>query len=69
MRITIFDLITALWVDFSKLLEKLIVKYPSKRAHFKEISVEDFMRGIFNDACAVFSSDFHYKSIMLWVLI
>ena len=33
------------------------------RAHFKERSAEDFIRSIFNAACAMLFSDFLYKSI------
>ena len=39
---------------FSKLLEKIAVKYPSNKVHFEEISAED-MRGVFNDAYVIYS--------------
>ena len=33
------------------------------RAHFKESSVEDFMRSIFNHVYAILFSDFLFKSV------
>ena len=60
----VFDLITKLCAYiFSKLLEKLALKYPSNKVHFKERSAEDFMRSAFNDAYAMSFSDFLYQSI------
>ena len=51
-------------LDFSKSLNKLAVKYSPNKGNFKERSAEDFMRSIFNDAYAIFFSDFLlYKSI------
>ena len=51
-------------LDFSKLLNRLLVKYPPiKGSTLKERSEEDFMKSIFNDAYAILFSDFLYKSI------
>ena len=44
--------------SFSKLLWKLVVKYP-----LKERSAEDCMIGLFNDTYVISFSDFLYKSI------
>ena len=47
-------------IGFSKFLETIV----AKKAYFKERAAEDFMRGIFNDANAIFFFlNFLYKSI------
>ena len=60
--ITVFDLITALWLRFFQSCWKTCSKI-STRVHFKERSAEDFMRSVFNDAYALLFSVFLYKII------
>ena len=50
-------------LGFSKLLNKLVVKYQPKRALFKERLAEDLMRKVLDDCFAVLLSDFLYKNI------
>ena len=48
-------------LDFSKLLNKLVVKYHLIRAHFKERSAES----VLNDAFAILFSDFLIKTYVV----
>ena len=45
-------------LGFPKALGKLVVKYPSNNAHFKERLTENFMRCLFNDVYAILFSVF-----------
>ena len=48
-----------MYLGFSKSLEKLVeFGIHLIRAHFKQIPAEGFMKGLFNNAYAIFCSDF-----------